>query len=77
MGEFDGELNRQSLIYRWEHAGSPPGAFLRAAILVLDLPERLAQTESSPVGEFGISREEEIAAARRAGKFLEQIALEL
>lgn len=76
LGEFDADLIRESLIYRWERAGSPPGAFLRAALLVLDLPARLAQDESSsPVEEFGISREEEIAAARRAGKFLEQIAL--
>ena len=76
LGHFDGELIRENLIYRWKRAGSPPGAFLRAAILVLDLPEQIAQSESSLVEEFGISREDEIAAARRAGEFLELIALD-
>lgn len=76
LGHFDADLIRESLIHRWERAGSPPGAFLRAALLVLDLPARLAQDESSPVEEFGISREDEIAAARRAGVFLEQLALD-
>ncbi|WP_101556550.1 hypothetical protein [Brevibacterium aurantiacum] len=77
LGHFDGDLIRESLVLRWERAGSPPGAFLRAALLVLDLPARLAQdVSSSPVEEFGISKDDEIAAAQRAGKFLEQIALD-
>lgn len=76
LGEFDGELVRASLIERWRRAGSPPGAFLRATLLVLDLPARLAQADLPPVDDVEISREDEIAAARRAGQLLEQIALD-
>ncbi|MGX1738253.1 hypothetical protein ACWIB8_03665 [Corynebacterium flavescens] len=63
LGVFDGELIREGLIYRWKRACSPPGAFLHAAILVLDLPEQVSQSESSLVEEFGTSREEQISVA--------------
>lgn len=76
LGEFDGDLVRASLIERWRRAGSPPGAFLRPALLVLDLPARLAQADLPPVDDVEISRDDEIAAARRAGEFLVQIALD-
>lgn len=76
IGIFDGEVLRAGLIARWERAGSPPGAFLRAALLVLDLPARIAADDSPPPEEITISREAEVAAARRAGEFLEQIALD-
>lgn len=76
LGEFDEHIAREALLHRWERAGSPPGAFLRAALMVADLPARVAESDASHLEEFSISREDEIAAAKRATSFLERLALD-
>lgn len=69
-------MHRAGLIAKWERVGSQPGAFLRAALLLLDLPARIAADDSPLREEITISLEEEVPAARRADEFLERIALE-
>ncbi|MCC9053540.1 hypothetical protein LOK55_04355 [Microbacterium sp. F2E] len=76
LGEFDEQIAREALLDRWERAGSPPGAFLRAASMVVDLPARVSQSDASELEEFSISREDEIAAAKRATSFLERLAFD-
>lgn len=77
LGEFDADLARESLIRRWEHAGSPRGAFLRAALLASALSARITEDDSPLPEATSVSRNEQIAAAERAAGFLERIALDL
>lgn len=77
VGAIDEDAMREHLLMVWERHGRPPGAFLRAAILVTELPQLVAQRKASESGGLGVSPEQDLAAAKRAVVFLEKLALSL
>lgn len=74
--DVDDDTIREGLLMVWERYGRPPGAFLRAALLVVELPGLLADDDRPRPTDY-VSREDEAAAARRACTFLEELALDL
>jgi len=78
LGPMSGASIRDTLLMVWQDAGSPPGAFTRAARVAVTLVERMAESdEDDPLRELGVSREQQIAIARQSAAFLTTLAHEL
>ncbi|RQP09131.1 MAG: hypothetical protein EAS51_12495 [Microbacteriaceae bacterium] len=80
LGPMSGASIRDTLLMVWQDAGSPPGAFTRAARVAAILVDRMAESdedEDDPLRGLGVSREQQIAIAQQGAAFLTTLAREL
>lgn len=80
LGPMDAQAResiRESLVQVWEEAGSPPGAFSRAAILGAELPRLIAEDNGDSLEHEGVSRAQQIACAEDSSAFLTSLATEI
>ena len=77
LGPVSGANIRDTLLMVWEDAGSPAGAFSRAAVLARELPDRIAEGEpGSPLDQENVPREQQVAIAKQSSAFLDILARE-